>query len=53
MNHIKIGSVYLKENDNYVKLCADISSNLDGIEVDKTYFYEVEKKWRKYLVTET
>lgn len=53
MNSIKISSVYLKENDNFVRLCADISLNLDGFKVEKTYFYEVEKKWSKYLVTET
>lgn len=51
-NMIHIGKLYLIKTDEAVRLNSDIKMQFGNDTYERTFFYEVEKRWGKYLVTE-
>ncbi len=48
-NYIKIETPYISESEGHMRLSADTAWCFDGQVINKTLFFETEKKWGKYL----
>ena len=49
---LHFGVPYITDNEGRARLCVDTVWEIDGKKYDHVFFYEVEKEWGKYFVTE-
>lgn len=51
-NVICIGKLYRTEHEGLTRISSNVRMNFDNSKINKTFFYEVENRWAKYLVDE-
>lgn len=51
-NYIKIGTPYINQSEDHTRLSAETIWSFDGQVINNTLFFEVEKKWGKYLISD-
>ena len=51
-NEIYIGALYITNDKNLTRVSSDVKMIFDQKIINRTFFYEVENRWSKYLVSE-
>ena len=51
-NEIYIGALHVTNDKNLTRVSSDVKMIFDQKITNRTFFYEVENRWSKYLVSE-